>query len=61
MHGGGEKGRIAPEYSKVQLEAKVWPNSSVFAPSEDTRGGKEEDAKLVFTHYAKCETKSKED
>ena len=57
----------APESSKVELEAKVWAKSSALeegktavVPSEDTRGGKEEEAKLELTFFAKCQKGSEE-
>ena len=51
-----EGGGVAPKSSKVELEAKVWAKSSVLEegkttviPSKDTKGGKEEEAKLQLT------------
>ena len=53
---GVKGGGIASESSKVELEAKVWAKSSALVegkmtvvPSEETRGGKEEGAKLELT------------
>ena len=53
-----EEGGIAPESSKFELEAKVWAKSSALeegktavVPLEDTRGAKEEEAKLELTFF----------
>src|ERR1044072_9490005 len=57
---GVEAEGTAPESSKVELEAKVYAKSSALeegktavVPSEDTKGGKEEEAKLELTFFAK--------
>ena len=57
---GVKGGGIAPESSKVESEAKVWAKMSALVegkmavvPSEETRGGKEEEAKLELTFFAK--------
>ena len=59
---GGGVGGIAPESSRVELEAKVSEKSSALAegktavePSEEIREGKEEEAKLELTFFAKCQ------
>ena len=59
MEGGGVGG-IAPESSRVELEAKVSEKSSALAegktavePSEEIRGGKKEEAKLELTFFCK--------
>ena len=61
MEGGGVGG-IAPESSRVELEAKVSEKSSALAegkttvePSEEIRGGKEDETKLELTFFAKCQ------
>ena len=53
---------IAPELSKVELEAKLWAKSSDLVegkmsvvPSKETREWKEEEAKLELTFFAKCQ------
>ena len=63
---GVEGGGIAPEPSKVELEAKVWAKSSALeegktavVPSEDIKGGREE-AKLL-TFFAKCQKEREEE
>src|ERR1044072_8426701 len=65
---GVEGGGIAPESSKVELEAKVRAKSSALVegkmavvPSEETRGGKEEEAKLELTFFAKCQKRREEE
>ena len=53
---GVEGGGIAPESSKVELESKVLAKSSALeegktavVPSDDIKGGKEEEVKLELT------------
>ena len=65
---GVEGGGIAPKSSKVELEAKVWAKSSAseegktpVVPSEDINGGKEEEAKLELTFFAKCQKEREEE
>ena len=57
-----EEEGIVPELPKDVLEAKVWAKSSALEEvktavqsSEDSRGGKEEEAKLELTVFAKCQ------
>ena len=59
---GVEGGGIALESSKVESEEKVWAKSLALVegkmavvPSEETRGGKEEEAKLELIFFAKCQ------
>lgn len=67
LEGGGVEG-IAPESSKVELEAKVSEKSSALVegrtavePSEEIRGGKEEEAKFELTFFAKCQKEREEE
>src|SRR6201990_3048572 len=65
---GVEGGGIAPESSKVELEANVLAKSSALeegktavVPSEDIKGRKEEEAKLELTFFAKCQKEREEE